>query len=73
MMPGTAPLKLVPAAPVPDHDLDAATRQCVQRRARLRTELAAEDARLTWLRRRLADQRGLGFSRVEAIEREFGA
>lgn len=52
---------------------EEATRECIRRRAALRRDLAAEDARLTWLRRRLADQRGLGFIRVEAVEREFGA
>lgn len=70
------------AVPVPDLDLDPESiaeecvkglvRACVQRRKQLRRELAAEDARFAWLRRRLADQLGVSFIREEVVEREYG-
>lgn len=57
--------------PLQQQCVEGMVRACVQRRAQLRRDLAAEEARLTWLRRRLADQRGLTVLRVEALEREF--
>lgn len=75
-------LELVPITPPATKDtgpgdlksqcVEGLVRACVQRRAQLRRDLAAEDQRLNWLRRRLADQRQLRFIRVEAVEREFG-
>lgn len=65
-----AALKLVAAhIEVPVEPLVA---HSVNRRAWLKRELAAEDARLTVLRQRLASKRGVAFIRVEALEQEFG-
>jgi hypothetical protein len=50
---------------------DALVRQSIQRRAILKRELAAEEARLAALRPALARQRGVAFIRIEALEREF--
>lgn len=71
------PLRVVADTEPPDADLardcvEGLTRACVERRAWLKRELAAEDARFTWLRRRLADQRGVSFIRAEVVEAEFG-
>lgn len=51
--------------------VEGLVRASVQRRACLKREIAAEEARFTWLRRRLADQRGIAFIRAESAEREF--
>lgn len=70
----SAALKLVnpDAEQVRRECIEGLTRACIQRRAWLKRELASEEARLTVFRRRLADQRGAKFIRVEAVEREFG-
>lgn len=51
--------------------LEALAKQCLERRAQLRRDLAAEEARLAWIRRELARERRVAFIRVEQLEREF--
>lgn len=77
---GSCPLQLVEAdRPIEAQplvptgaELEAAIAGSVDRRAWLRREAAAEEARLKWLGRRLATERGVAFIRLEALDREFG-
>lgn len=53
------------------HCIESLTRESVRRRAWLRAELASEELRLTFLRKRLAVIRGVAFIRAESLEAEF--
>jgi len=76
---GSAPLRVVDDVPAGEpvlptgKALEEVIRLSVGRRAMLRRDATAEEARLKWLGRQLANERGVAFIRLEAIEREFAS
>ena len=52
--------------------LEQLAREIVERQSWLKRELASETARADYVRRCLADERGVSFIRPEQFAREFG-